>query len=148
MTETKTSQASAKSAKRINQPILRLMVLGLGWLSVFLGFIGIFLPVLPTTPFLLVAAACFLRTSPRFYNWLVSHPRMGKYLLYYLDGKGLPVKAKVYTLILMWTSLISTAFIFVPRITVQIILPIVGLLVSIYILRLPTLKLRGDNQDG
>ena len=148
MTESKTSETSAKSTKRINQPALRLLVLGLGWISVFLGFIGIFLPVLPTTPFLLVAAACFLRTSPRFYNWLVSHPRLGKYLLYYLDGKGLPVKAKVYTLILMWTSLISTAFIFVPRMTVQIILPIVGLLVSIYILRLPTLKLRGDNQDG
>lgn len=129
------------TSKNINQPLLRVLVFAAGWLSVALGVIGIFLPVLPTTPFLLLAAACFLRTSPRFYHWLISHPKLGKYLLYYLNGKGIPKKAKVYTLLLMWFSLISTAFIFVPRLTVQIILPLVGIGVSIYILRLPTLEL-------
>ena len=133
--------------KTVNHPILRWLLLGLGWLSVALGFIGIFLPVLPTTPFLLLAAACFLRSSPRFYHWLISHPKLGKYLLYYLDGKGLPRKAKIYTLVLMWFSLISTAFVFVPRLSVQIVLPLIGIGVSLYILRLPTLHIAQAEQN-
>ena len=126
----------------IRQPVVKAIVLAVGWISVALGFLGIFLPVLPTTPFLLLAAACFIRTSPRFYHWLISHPHMGKYVIYYLDGKGIPFKAKVYTLTLMWITLITTAFILVPKTTLQIILPITGTAVSIYILRLPNLEIR------
>jgi hypothetical protein len=58
-------------------PALRMVLLVIGWLSVVLGVIGIFVPVLPTTPFLLLAAACFVRSSRRFYLWLVEHPRLG-----------------------------------------------------------------------
>lgn len=64
-----------------NRPlILRYALLAIGWLSVVLGVIGIFVPVLPTTPFLLLAAACFARSSPRFYRWLVEHPRLGPWI--------------------------------------------------------------------
>ena len=66
------------------------------WLGVALGVIGIFLPVLPTTPFLLLAAACFARSSPRFYHWLVDHPRIGPWIRDYLQGNGIPFKGKVY----------------------------------------------------
>tara|TARA_B100002003_G_scaffold244985_1_gene272013 strand:- start:459 stop:923 length:465 start_codon:yes stop_codon:yes gene_type:complete len=125
----------------IRQPLLRSLVFAFGWLSVALGVAGIFLPVLPTTPFLLLAAACFVRTSPRFYRWLVEHPKLGRYVIYYLDGKGMPLKAKVYTLILMWSTMMLTAFVLTDRLTIKILLPLIGLGVSIYILRLPTLLL-------
>ena len=124
---------------------MKALVFALGWISVVLGVIGIFLPVLPTTPFLLLAAACFVRTSPRFYHWLISHPRLGKYVIYYLDGKGIPLKAKIYTLAIMWTTLLTTAFILVPRTTVQVILPMIGIGTSIYILQLPNLEISGNS---
>lgn len=91
--------------KPIKNPVLRAIVIAFAWLNVVCGVIGIFLPIVPTTPFLLLAAACFVRSSPRFYQWLVSHPKLGRYIVYYLEGKGLPVKAKVYTLITMWFTL-------------------------------------------
>ena len=128
--------------KAIKNPILRILVLTLGWLSVVLGVIGIFLPVMPTTPFLLLASACFIRTSPKFYDWLVSHPKYSKYILYYLDGKGIPLKAKVYTLITLWFTVLVSAFVLLNSAIVQVILPIIGLLVTLYILRQPTLMLQ------
>lgn len=120
-------------------PLIKGLLLAIGWLSVVLGVLGIFLPVLPTTPFLLLAAGCFARTSPRFYQWLVAHPRLGQYLVYYLDGKGMPLKAKVYTLLLMWSMLLLTAFVLVQRPMLHYLLPAIGFCVSVYILRLPTM---------
>lgn len=127
--------------KPITQPLLRWLLLVVGWLSVILGVVGIFLPIMPTTPFLLLAAACFVRTSPKFYLWLVSHEKLGPYVLYYLDGKGIPKKAKVYTLITLWATILLTAFVIVDSSIVRIVLPSIAVLVSFYILRQPTLAL-------
>ncbi len=123
---------------RFKNKALKALLLFVGWLSVVLGVIGIFLPIMPTTPFLLLAAACFMRTSPKFYRWLVGHPRLGKYLVYYLEGKGIPIKAKVYTIILITISISVTSYI-VPVTAVKILLPLVGVLVALYIVRQPTL---------
>ena len=119
-------------------PLVRFSLLAVGWLSVALSVIGIFLPVLPTTPFLLLSAACFARSSERFYLWLVEHPRLGQYVMGYLDGSGLPLKAKYYTLLLMWSSLLITAFLIVDSPYPKVILPLTGIGVSVYIWRLPT----------
>jgi len=134
--------------RTVRNPLIRYLLIVVGWLSVALGFVGIFLPVLPTTPFLLLAAACFVRTSPGFYQWLVEHPRLGRYLVYYLDGQGMPLKAKFYTLALMWSMLLLTAFVILERPMLHYILPFVGVCVSIYILRLPTLKISTDAASG
>jgi uncharacterized membrane protein YbaN (DUF454 family) len=88
----------------------------------------------------LLAAACFMRTSPKFYHWLVGHPRLGKYLVYYLEGKGIPLKAKVYTIATMAISMSVTCY-FVPVTAVKVLLPLVGVLVALYIVRQPTLDL-------
>lgn len=117
---------------------VRYALLAVGWLSVALGVIGIFLPVLPTTPFLLLAAACFVRSSRRFYLWLVMHPRLGQWIRDYLDGQGIPRKAKIYALSLMWASIAFSCYL-VPMFWARTFMLTSAVLVSIYILRQKTL---------
>jgi len=131
---------------RFKNKAVKGLLLFVGLLSVVLGVVGIFLPIMPTTPFLLLAAACFARTSPKFYNWLVGHPRLGKYLVYYLEGKGIPLKAKIYTIALIAISMSVTSYI-VPLLAVKILLPLVGVLVALYIVRQPTLDLSPSSKD-
>lgn len=131
---------------RFKNKALKALLIFVGWLSVVLGVIGIFLPIMPTTPFLLLAAACFVRTSPKFYQWLVGHPRLGKYLVYYLEGKGIPLKAKIYTIALIAISMSVTSYI-VPVTAVKILLPLIGVLVALYIVRQPTLALSPEAKE-
>jgi len=125
-----------------NRPlILRYALLAVGWLSVVLGVIGIFVPVLPTTPFLLLAAACFARSSPRFYRWLVEHPRLGPWISDYLSGNGIPLKGKVYAIGLMWASILLSCYL-VPLPWARAFMLTSAVLVTIYILRQKTLRSR------
>jgi uncharacterized membrane protein YbaN (DUF454 family) len=119
--------------------LIRYLLMACGCLSVALGIIGIFLPLLPTTPFLLLAAACFTRSNPRFYRWLVEHPRLGQFILPYLNGSGMPKKAKIITLVLLWTGMGVSVWLVVPIIWGKLALLLIGLCVSVYIYRLPTL---------
>ncbi len=123
------------------QRLLRPLLLVTGWLAVALGVIGIFLPVLPTTPFLLLAAACFARSSQRFYDWLVGHPRLGPWIRDYLDGKGIPLKAKVYAIGLMWASIAFSCYV-VPLPWARAGMLVSAVLVSLYIATRPTRPLR------
>ena len=140
MALTKDIPTNTSSKRSISRGLLRMFLFALGSLSVVLGVIGIFLPLLPTTPFLLLAAGCFLRSSERFYSWLVSHPVLSKYILAYLDGSGIPRKAKYYTLLTMWLTMGISAFI-VPLWQVQLLLLCTAVMVSTYIWRLPEPKL-------
>jgi uncharacterized membrane protein YbaN (DUF454 family) len=125
----------------IRQSWLRALLLGVGWLSVALGVIGIFLPVLPTTPFLLLAAACFVRSSPRIYTWLVTHPRLGPWIRDYLDGEGIPLKAKLYSIGLMWPSILLSCYL-VPQPYARLFMLTSAVLVTVYIVRQKTLVRR------
>lgn len=140
-----TNRGNMSALSRFKNKLLKGFLIVIGWLSVVLGVIGIFLPVMPTTPFLLLAAACFMRTSPKFYHWLVDHPKLGKYVVYYLDGKGIPMKAKIYTICLIAISMTITSFI-VPVTAVKIALPLIGVLVALYIVRQPTLDLSPESK--
>lgn len=128
---------SRRSAIHPN-PLVRACLLGVGWLSVLLGVLGIFLPLLPTTPFLLLAAACFARSSERFYQWLVSHPRLGPWFRDYLEGNGIPLKGKVYGIALMWLSIAFSCWL-VPMIWARLGMLTTAVLVTWFILRQKTL---------
>lgn len=128
----------AREPYETRNPLLRYSLLALGWLSVALGVLGIFLPVLPTTPFLLLAAACFMRSSRRFYLWLVEHPRLGPWIRDYLSGEGIPRKAKGYAIALMWLSIAISCWL-VPLIWARAFMLTSAVLVSLYILKQKTL---------
>ena len=115
---------------------MRIFLLVAGAISLILGVIGIFLPVWPTTPFLLLTAACYVRSSERFYRWLVSHPLLSKYILPYLEGRGVPRKAKYYTTVPLWVSLMVSSWI-VAIWQVQVALVLIGVCVTVYVWRLP-----------
>ncbi|MGX5219849.1 YbaN family protein [Pseudomonas segetis] len=121
-----------------HNPAVRYALLAIGWLSVALGVIGIFLPVLPTTPFLLLAAACFMRSSERFYHWLVDHPRLGPWIRDYLEGEGIPRKAKIYSISLMWLSIGLSCYL-VPMFWARLFMLTSAVCVTVYILRQKTL---------
>ena len=120
---------------------VRYTLLAIGWLSVLLGVIGIFVPVLPTTPFLLLAAACFVRSSRRFYLWLVNHKHLGPWIRDYLEGNGIPLKGKVYAIGLMWASIGLSCYL-VPMPWARAFLLTSAVLVTLYILRQKTLPAR------
>jgi len=88
----------------------RLLIVA-GTLSTGLGIIGIFIPILPTTPFLLLAAACYMRSSERFYQWLINNRIFGAYIRSYIEGRGMPVRIKIFTILLLWLAIgLSIAF--------------------------------------
>jgi len=126
-----------------SSPLIKGLLIALGWISVVLGVLGIFLPVLPTTPFLLLAAACFMRSSPKFYSWLVEHPKLGSYILHYLKGEGIPRRAKWMAIGMIWLSIGFSAWFVVPILWVKGLLLAIACGVSVYILRQPTLEMDG-----
>ncbi len=116
----------------------RLLIIA-GIFFVGLGVIGIFLPLLPTTPFLLLAASCFVRSSDRFYNWLINNRYLGKYIKNYREGKGVPVRTKVLGISLLWLTIGYSVLFVVRSNPVRIILILVAVGVTAHILSLRTL---------
>jgi len=111
-----------------------------GTIFVGLGTLGIFLPVLPTTPFLLLAAACYARSSEKFYRWLLTHRWFGKYIRPYREGKGIPLKAKTLSISFIWLTILFSILFVVHPLSVRIILITIASGVTLYLLSLPTLK--------
>lgn len=117
--------------------MIRTLFTFLGSVALALGVLGIFLPLLPTTPFLLLAAFCFLRGSPRMHAWLMSHRILGPYIRDFQSGRGIPLRSKCIALALMWPSLAVSAWIMpVPWARWFLLIPGIG--VTIYLWRLPT----------
>lgn len=122
------------------KPFQRWLFVVAGSVSVGLGTIGIVLPLLPTTPFLLLAAYCYAKSSKRFYTWLISNRYFGEYILNYREKRGVPMKIKIYTLILLWATISFSAFYVVSLIWVRVLLMIIATGVTIHVLSIKTLR--------
>ncbi len=120
-----------------SEMLIRSLLVVAGSVSVALGIAGIFLPLLPTTPFLLLAAACYVRSSPRLYRWLMNHRWTGEYIRDYREKRGLPLRTKILTVLILWATVgwsayrVSNPWLLAPLFAVAVVIPIV-------ILRLPT----------
>ncbi len=113
--------------------VKRRLLIGAGALSTGLGVIGIFVPILPTTPFLLLAAACYMRSSERFYRWLVTNRVFGAYIRNYIEGRGMPVRIKIFIILLLWLTIGLTIAFGVQNMVVRIVLICVAIGVTVHI---------------
>ncbi|RDL43472.1 DUF454 domain-containing protein [Marinomonas piezotolerans] len=114
----------------------RLALIILGWISLVTGIIGIFLPLLPTTPLVLLSAWCFSKSSERFHNWLIHHKYFGPILSDWQSSDGIPRKARNRAIIFMWAGMLLSMFI-VGRFWATVGLCVIGAAVSIHLLRMP-----------
>lgn len=116
--------------------LLRALLIVCGTLSVILGVLGIFLPVLPTTPFLLLAAICYARSSERCYQWLMKNRWCGKYIRNYREGKGVPRKHKILTIVLLWMTIGYTFWFVVSLWWIRLLLVAIAIGVTIHIVKI------------
>jgi len=124
----------------MKQKWVRILLIIVGTLSVGLGILGIFVPVLPTTPFLLLAAACYARSSQRFYDWLLNNKYFGNYIRNYQQRKAVPLRVKVLTLALLWITIGCSVMFAVEVFLVRVFLILIAIGVSIHIFSLRTLR--------
>lgn len=104
-----------------------------------LAIVGIIVPLLPTTPFLLLAAACFIRSSDRLYRWLISHKWLGPYIKNYREYRAVSRRTKIMTLLLLWGTLGYAAIEVTNVLAIRVLLLLVGGGVTGHVLRLKTL---------
>jgi uncharacterized membrane protein YbaN (DUF454 family) len=122
-------------------PFRRYLLIAAGLLSVFMAAVGILLPLIPTTPFLLLAAACFVRSSDRLYKWLLTNPWLGPYICMYRKYRALTMQTKAGALILLWVTISFSAALVVDSWLVRAFLFLVAVGVTIHVLSLKTLTL-------
>lgn len=113
--------------------MLRTLCLAGGLLSLGLGMLGMALPVLPTTPFLLLSLWCFSRSSGRLERWLLTNSLFGRYLDDYRSGRGIPRRVKWYILVLLWGTILLSAFVLTDVWWLRILLPAVAAGVTVHI---------------
>lgn len=111
-----------------------------GTFFLVLGIIGIFIPLLPTTPFLLLTAACYIRGSKKFYNRLIKNRWLGGYIKNYQEGKGIPLTVKIISIIFLWITIVFSTVIIVANIFIRIILIIIAIGVTVHILTIRNLE--------
>jgi hypothetical protein len=114
------------------------------WILIFsgsiclgLGIIGIVLPVLPTTPFLLIAAALYARSSSRFYNWIIGNRWFGKYIKAYREGKGVSLKIKAGAITILWITVLVSVIFALQILWLRLLLIVIASLATVYISTLP-----------
>jgi len=139
-TKVKHINCSAKKRKIQIATWIKLLLMIAGTIFVGLGVIGIFLPVIPATPFLLLAAACYARSSRRFYCWLLNNRWFGVYIKNYRQKKGMPLKMKILTVALLWLTILISVIFVVQSLALRIVLIIIAIGVSVHLLSLKTLK--------
>ncbi len=127
-----------KEPRHPQEPLKRYLLASVGTVFLVIGAIGIVVPVMPTTPFLLLATACYVRSSKRFRDWLLNNRVLGAYARDYLSGEARPVSAKIATLILLWAAVGVSIFIAVDDMWLRVLLLVIAAGVTAHILTICT----------
>lgn len=138
MTDSVPARDYSQEVRLARNGVARFWYLAAGHLSVVLAVLGVFLPLLPTTPFLLLAAACYARGSVRFYNWLLNSPTFGPIICNWREDRSVALKHKVMAIGLITVSIGTSVIFFVPNIYGKIALSLLGACWIVVMLRLPT----------
>ena len=123
--------------------ISRVLWFTAGFIVMTIGLIGIIVPGLPTTPLMILAAACFAKSSQRFYDWIINNKMFGQHVKNYREGNGIPKKSKPIILVTMWTFVLFAVLIAIPDSAppvskiATLVLAVIG---TIFILRIPNLS--------
>lgn len=114
-----------------------------GILLVAIGVIGIFLPILPTTIFLILASACFIKSSPKANEWLRDHKVLGMYIKNYQDKTGLTIKSKIINISFLWVMISVSALFFTEMLFIRLLLFAIAVGVTIHLVMVKTKKIIG-----
>ena len=120
--------------------LVRGLLILAGTLSLAIGLIGILIPILPTTPFLLLAAACYLRGSRRMHDWLLNNRWLGEYIRNYREGRGIRARTKVIIILLLWTTIGYSILYIAGHLAIQLLLMVIASGVTIHVLTINTLR--------
>ena len=141
--ETKSAEAGeadhpAPRVREHDSPLIRGLLIAAGAVCVVLGVIGIFLPLLPTTPLMLLAAACFARSSRRFHDWLLANRTFGPLIREWEKHRSIPRRTKLMAIGLMSLTLAVSIVFFVRPAWLQALLVVLGVLLAIWLYRIPS----------
>lgn len=117
-------------------PVTRALLVVLGLLSLGFGVLGIFVPLLPTTPFLLLSAYCFIRSSDRLYGWLIGNKFLGHYIHNYIENRAIEPRIKWFTIALLWVSILTSVITLSLALWIKALLVVIAVGVTVHILRL------------
>ena len=120
--------------------MLRYLYIVAGTLSLILGVVGIFIPLLPTTPFLLLAAALYFKSSPRLYDWLLRNRYLGVYIRNFREYKAIPLRAKIVSTALLWATIGYCVLAVVDALWLRLLLAAIAVGVTIHIWSYKTLR--------
>jgi uncharacterized protein len=121
-------------------PVQRYLFIAAGTVSLGLGILGIPVPMLPTTPFLLLSAYCYARSSRRFYYWLINHKVLGKHIHNYWEHRGITRHVKAGAIFLLWISMILTGIFAMDSWWMRLLLLVVAIAVTIHIAAIKTIN--------
>lgn len=126
--------------------IRKAILIFLGTVFVGLGVLGIFLPLMPTTVFLLLAAYCYSRSSERFHTWLLNNRWLGRYIKNYKSGQGISVRQKTTTLLFLWASIGFSIWMVDAKLWVSLLLAAIAIAVSVHILWIKTYRPEAESE--
>jgi uncharacterized protein len=127
-----------------NNPLINFLLILAGSISVLLGIIGIFVPILPTTPFLLLAAACYIRSSDKFYSWLINNRWLGKYIQDYREKRGMKLSSKVLSISMLSVSIMYAVIYATDILILRIVLLLIAVSVTYHLVSIKTLRSDDD----